>query len=127
VKDDRFYLLHVRDAIERIRQYTSAGREAFLEDKKTQDAVIYELIIVGEAVKQISIASTSSKPEIPWKLIAGMRDVLIHNYFGVQLNAVWEVVETHLDPARGCGRRALGSPRLTPSFRRRGCPRLFVG
>lgn len=98
MKDDRLYLFHVRDAIERIRQYTSAGREAFLEDKKTQDAVIYELIIVGEAVKQISIASTSSKPEIPWKLIAGMRDVLIHNYFGVQLNAVWEVVETDLDP-----------------------------
>jgi uncharacterized protein with HEPN domain len=98
VKDDRLYLLHVRDAVDRIREYTSAGRDAFFGDPKTQDAVIRNLEVVGEAVKRISAAATSSKPEIPWKQIAGMRDVLIHNYFGVNLDLVWEVVDTHLGP-----------------------------
>lgn len=98
MKDEQNYLLHIRDAIERIRLYTDEGRDVFLSDIKTQDAVIRNLEIIGEAVKHLSNVTTERCPDIPWKQIAGMRDVLIHHYFGVKIDAVWEVVEQHLGP-----------------------------
>lgn len=98
MKDDRVYLLHVRDAIERIRSYTTAGKGPFMADTRTQDAVIRNLEIIGEAVKRLSQNTCSRRPDIPWSRIAGMRDVLIHQYFGVKLDTVWEVVEQHLSP-----------------------------
>ena len=98
MKDEKNYLLHIRDAIERILLYTGDGREVFLGDIKTQDAVIRNLEIIGEAVKHLSDATTQRRLDIPWKEIAGMRDVLIHHYFGVKLDAVWEVVKQHLGP-----------------------------
>lgn len=97
MKDDRVYLQHVRDAIARIRDYTAGGREAFFADPRTQDAVIRNLEIIGEAVKQVSETTRASRSDVPWKLIAGMRDILIHQYFGVKLELVWQVVESNLD------------------------------
>lgn len=82
LKGDRVYLLHIRDAIQHILDYTKEGREAFLRDRRTQDAVVRNLEIVGEAVKHLGDALKSEHPEIPWKQIAGMRDRLIHEYFG---------------------------------------------
>lgn len=96
MKQDRVYLLHIRDAIRRIRAYTTAGKEAFLADSKTQDAVIRNLEIIGEAVKQLSAGLKDANPEVPWRRIAGMRDKLIHEYFGVNLRLVWEAVEREL-------------------------------
>lgn len=61
-----------------------------------QDAVIRNLEIIGEATKKISLESRDAQPGIPWNSIAGMRDVLIHRYFGVDLDAVWQVVAQHL-------------------------------
>jgi uncharacterized protein with HEPN domain len=90
------YLLHVRDAIERIKSYTAAGRTAFFGDSKTQDAVVRNLEIIGEAVKHVSETLKSAHGGVPWKRVAGMRDKLIHEYFGVNLDLVWEVVERAL-------------------------------
>lgn len=100
MKDDRVYLLHVRDAIEAIVAYTSAGRQAFQADRKTQDAVIRNLEVIGEAVKRLSDATKDAHPEVRWHQIAGMRDKLIHDYFGVDLDLVWEVIDRHLPPLR---------------------------
>lgn len=97
---DRSYLLHIRDAIGSIREYTDGGREDFFMRKMVQDAVIRNLEIIGEASKQLSDGAKAQQPEVPWKEVAGMRDVLIHHYFGVDLSAVWEVVEQHLEPLR---------------------------
>ena len=97
MKDDRFFLLHIRDAVESIPAYTASGRSAFFADKRTQDAVIRNLEIIGEATKRLTVATTSRRPEIPRKRVSGLRDVLIHNYFGVNLDAVWEVVESRLE------------------------------
>lgn len=94
--DDRAYLLHIRDCADRIVEYTRDGRHAFLGDRKTQDAVMRNLEVIGEAVKGLSDSLKTAHPAIPWKRIAGMRDVLIHHYFGVNLDTVWEVVENHL-------------------------------
>ena len=72
------------------------GEEAFLADRMRQDAIIRKLEIVGEAVKRLSDATRAQRPEIPWKQIAGMRDRLMHAYFGVDLGLVWRVVERDL-------------------------------
>jgi uncharacterized protein with HEPN domain len=67
-----------------------------MADKMRQDAVIRKLEIIGEAVKQLSDTTRQRRPEIPWKQIAGMRDRLTHNYFGVDLTLIWRVVERDL-------------------------------
>lgn len=96
MKDERVYLGHIRDAISDIEGYASAGREAFMADRMRQDAVIRKLEIVGEAVKRLSDDIRRLRPEIPWKQIAGMRDRLTHDYFGVDLGLVWRVTERDL-------------------------------
>ena len=96
MKDDRIYLQHIRDAITRILTYTASGRDAFLATPQAQDAVIRQLEIIGEAVKHLSPELRQQHPDIPWKRIAGMRDEMIHEYFGVDLNIVWNVVAQHL-------------------------------
>lgn len=96
MKEARIYLLHIRDAIDNIKEYTKDGKEGFLKDRKTQDAVIRNLEIIGEAVKNIPTSFKGLYPDTPWREIAGMRDVLIHEYFGVDLKIVWDVVEKHV-------------------------------
>lgn len=100
MKDDNLYLRHILDAIERVLSYTSAGREFFRQDLKTQDAVIRNLQIIGEAAKKVSTPTRDSHPNVPWKDIGGMRDRVVHDYFGVSLDIVWDVVENHLPPLR---------------------------
>jgi uncharacterized protein with HEPN domain len=96
VTDDRAYLQHIRDAIDRITNYVAAGEQAFLSDSKTQDAVIRNLEIIGEAVKSLSVDLKNANADIPWKRIAGMRDQLIHGYFGVNIDLVWGVVANEI-------------------------------
>jgi uncharacterized protein with HEPN domain len=96
-KDPQVYLAHIRDAIGMIREYTVEGEAAFFRDRKTQDAVIRNLEIIGEAVKQLPAEITDRQAQVPWKNIAGMRDQLIHHYFGVNLKLVWGVIENRLE------------------------------
>jgi uncharacterized protein with HEPN domain len=93
VKEDRIYLLHIRDALERILSYTAQGKQAFLADPRTQDAVIRNLEVVGEAVKNLSESLKARHATIPWKRIAGMRDKMIREYLGVNLQLVWDAIE----------------------------------
>jgi len=96
VKDDSIYLLHIRDSLNRIFDYTAGGEENFLQDTKTQDAVVRNLEIIGEAVKHVSENLRAQNIDVPWKRIAGMRDKMIHEYFGVNLQLVWDVVVREL-------------------------------
>lgn len=93
MKQDRAYLKHIQDAIAKIQQYTVDGKQEFMTDTKTQDSVIRNLEILGEAVKNLSNTLTKQYPGVPWKQIAGLRDKLIHQYFGVDFQLVWEAVE----------------------------------
>lgn len=74
----------------------SVGKDVFLKTSHWQDAVIRELEIVGEATKNISDGLRNKYPDIPWRRIAGLRDVLIHDYMGVDLEAVWEITQKNL-------------------------------
>jgi uncharacterized protein with HEPN domain len=96
VKDDRVYLEHIRDALDDIATYTRAGRVAFFDDRMRQDATLRKLEVVGQAVKSLSEETKSKRSDIPWKQIAGMRDKVIHDYLGVDLEIVWAAVEKDL-------------------------------
>ncbi len=106
--EERPYLLHIRDALQRIKMYTEEGREAFLASPLIQDAVIRNLEIIGEAAKRTAPEMKARAPEISWQLMAGMRDVLIHDYFGVELDIVWGVVERRLPELESAITRLLG-------------------
>ncbi len=91
---DTVRLLHIRDAIQKIRSY--ASNRGDLDDPMVQDAVIRNLEVIGEAVKMLSDEVRTAQPDIPWASIAGMRDRLVHHYFSVDLDLVWDVVTSHL-------------------------------
>ena len=93
MKDDRIYLRHIQEAIHDIEQYASAGHHAFMADTMRQDAIVRKLEVIGEAVKNLSEKAKQERPDIPWRQIAGMRDRLTRDYFGVDLALVWAALE----------------------------------
>lgn len=95
------FLRHILLCLDRIGSYTAEGKEAFLRDPKTQDAVIRNLEIIGQAVRDLGTDDLCSRyPAIPWRQIAGLRNVLAHQYLGVDLPLVWQVVEHQLAELR---------------------------
>lgn len=95
-KDQRVYLAQVLEAAERIAAYTDGGKAAFLTDKRTQDAVARNFQIIGEAAKRVTGDYRKVHPEVPWRGLAGFRDVLVHHYATIDLDEMWRVVDDEL-------------------------------
>ena len=96
-RDPRVYLDDILEAIQRIEQYSSyPDYSAFEKDKKTIDAVIRNFEVIGEASKKIPLAIRRKYPDIPWAEMAGMRDKLIHEYFGVNAQILWKTIKDDL-------------------------------
>lgn len=94
---DKDYLRDIQDAIHRILAYTEhLSYDEFLEDGKTQDAVIRNVQVIGEAVKKLSGSLRKAHLHMPWKAMAGMRDRVVHEYFGVNYDIVWTVARQEL-------------------------------
>ncbi len=95
------YVEDIIQAIGKIEKYISdMEKEDFINNELVQDAVIRNLEVIGEAVKRIPNDVRSSYEEVPWRKISGLRDILIHEYFGININIVWDVIENKLQPLK---------------------------
>jgi len=93
-KDPLIFVEHILESINNIEDFMkNVKKEMFLKDKEKQSAVIRQIEIIGEATKNLSDSFKRKYPQIPWQKISGTRDKLIHYYFGVDLNAVWDVIK----------------------------------
>ena len=100
MKDDRLYLLHIRECLDRITRYASMGRETFFADTMLQDAILRNLQILAESTMRLSETLKRSRPEIDWRSITGFRNVVVHGYLGIDLDQIWDIVERDLPPLR---------------------------
>ena len=96
MRDDRERLRDVLEAIERIEKYAVRGREALASEDLLQTWVVHHLMIIGEACRALSVDFRTKHPTEVWALAAGLRNVIVHEYFGVDLAVVWRVIERDL-------------------------------
>lgn len=97
MKDDKFYSEHMLDAVSAIREYVAGFSEAqFKKTRLVQDGVIRQVLIIGEAAKKVSDGFKKKHKELPWQDMAGMRDKLVHDYFGVDIDEVWKTAKNDI-------------------------------
>ncbi len=100
-RDYRLYLDDILEAIDRIHEYVQGmDEDAFGSDRKTQDAVIRNLEVIGEASRNLSDELKTQSNEIEWSKIIGLRNILAHEYFGVSIPIVWDIIQNKLHPLK---------------------------
>ena len=93
MRDDRLYLIHIGECIERIEHYTASGKAAFQADTLIQDGVLRNLHTLTESTQRLSDTLKAAHPEVEWREIAQFRNVVVHNYLGIDLARVWDIVQ----------------------------------
>jgi uncharacterized protein with HEPN domain len=101
MRDDRTFLEDILARIDLVTSFTTEGREAFMQSRLVQEAVIRSLEIIGEASRHLSEALRETYAEVPWRQIAAFRNFVIHVYWEIKLERIWEIVERDLPPLRG--------------------------
>jgi uncharacterized protein with HEPN domain len=107
MRDDRMRLADIIDAIAQIEKYTGGDKASFSHDERTEVWCLHHLQIIGEALAQMSQTFRAAHPEFPWRPAVGMRNILVHGYFEVDMEAVWEAVEHDLPPLKQQAEAAL--------------------
>jgi uncharacterized protein with HEPN domain len=100
MKDDRLYFVHAQDCINHILEYTVDGKNAFLSDRKTQDAVLRNLHTLSESIQRISPDLKIKYPDVRWREISAFRNIIVHDYLGVDLERIWDIIERDLPVLR---------------------------
>jgi len=98
--DDRVYLHHIRECIQRIEENIAGGRDQFMASHTLQDAVLRNLQTMTESTQRLSEVLKATHPEIEWRRIAAFRNVLVHAYLGIDLERIWEVIERDVPPLK---------------------------
>lgn len=96
MRDDRLHLIHITECIERIERYTAPGDGAFYSDTMIQDAVLRNLHTLSESTQRLSDALKDQHPEVDWTSIAAFRNVVVHDYLGIDLPRIWDIVQRDL-------------------------------
>ena len=100
MKDDRLYLIHMQECIQRIEKYTAGGQVEFMQKDLIQDAVVRNLQVLAESSQHISDERKQSHPEVDWLALSGFRNVLVHDYLGVDYERVWNIIVNDLSPLK---------------------------
>ena len=100
MKNDAIYLEHIIDCIDRINDYTEKDQFTFTNSSMVQDAVIRNLQILSESTQKVSESLKQQHSEINWRAIAGFRNILVHDYLGLDLQQIWQVIENRLPDLR---------------------------
>lgn len=101
MKDDRLYLIHIGECIARIEEYVREGEDSFVTSSLVQDAVMRNLQTLAESTQRLSDILKAEHREVDWRRIAGFRNILVHDYLGVDVSQVWSIVVREL-PALKC-------------------------
>ena len=96
MKDDKLYLIHMQECIQRIEKYTAGGQVEFMQQDLIQDAVIRNLQVLAESSQHISNERKQSHPEVDWFALSGFRNILVHEYLGVDVERVWNIIMNDL-------------------------------
>lgn len=100
MRDDNQRFLDILEAIEKIERHTAAGRKGFDESDLIQVWVLHHLQVIGEAASNLSDAARDKHPDVAWRNIIGMRNILVHGYFGIDVDIVWKVANEDLPPLK---------------------------
>jgi uncharacterized protein with HEPN domain len=95
---DTLYLIHISECLARIAEYSQGGKQSFFSETLTQDAIIRNLQIMPESTKRLSENFKARHPDIDWRGIAGLRNVLVHDYLKVNVDEVWEILTVDVPP-----------------------------
>lgn len=100
MSDDELYLIHIRDAVNDINEFITGGRDEFMASKLVQAAVLYKLQTLAESTQRLSEAIKSTQPQVSWRAIRGLRNVLAHDYTNIRLEEIWNILERDLPPLK---------------------------
>lgn len=93
MKDDQLYLIHLQECIARIEEYVAGGQTVFMQSTLIQDAVLRNLQTLGQSVGRLSSPLREAHPDVDWRGIVGLRNILVHDYLGINLARIWEIIE----------------------------------